>query len=241
MSEHAGIEELPRLYDGEGDLLVQADQSPDRVILLPSGDVRKVSTSPDRIRIMWGQHLLADLVAGRYRTVVCGVNDEDNARGILGELLDVVPTSQWSVKSATSFARMFHESVAVHAANDREPYVLKFDLDALLILALLRPRGRDHFTLEDLARGFQTVAKMMLGRRDRRPVASVSFLGAKSNRLLGEGGREPSFESVLRVMFEAGYRGDVYPSLGMWELAPTGVFANYPFPESLDDMRRGGF
>ncbi len=42
-------------------------------------------------------------------------------------------------------------------------------------------------------------------------------------------------------MFDAGYRGDVYPSLGMWELAPTGAFASYPFPESLNVMRSGGF
>ena len=93
----------------------------------------------------------------------------------------------------------------------------------------------------DLARGFKTVTKMLAGRRERWPVSSVSFLGAKSNRLVGPDDQEPSFESVLRVMFEAGYRGDVYPSLGMWELAPTGVFASYPFPDSLDDMRRVGF
>ena len=87
----------------------------------------------------------------------------------------------------------------------------------------------------------KTVAKMLAGRRDRWPVASVSFLGAKSNRLLGPDGREPSFEAVLRTMFDAGYRGDVYPSLGMWERAPTGVYASYPFPESLDVMRQGGY
>jgi hypothetical protein len=46
---------------------------------------------------------------------------------------------------------------------------------------------------------------------------------------------------VLRTMFEAGYRGDVFPSVGMWELAPTGVFATYPFPDSLKVMRSGGF
>ena len=131
--------------------------------------------------------------------------------------------------------------MAVHAAEDREPYILKYDLDSLLIFGVLRPRGREHFTLEDLARGFTTITKMLAGRRERWPVASVSFLSAKSNRLIGPDGREPSFETVLRTMFEAGYRGDVYPSLGMWELAPTGVFASYPFPESLDDMRRGGF
>ncbi len=229
------------LYDDEGDLLLEADQRADRVILLPSGDPRHASRDPDRIRIQWGQHLLADLVAGRYRTAVCAVNDADNARGIVGELLQLVPTSQWNVKTATAYARMFHESVAVHAPDDREPYILKFDLDRLLIMAILRPRNREHFTLDDLSRGFQTVAKMLAGRRERWPVASVSFLGAKSNRLIGADGREPSFESVLRTMFEAGYRGDVYPSLGMWELAPTGAFASYPFPDSLDVMRSGGF
>jgi hypothetical protein len=136
---------------------------------------------------------------------------------------------------------MFSDSVSIHAAADREPYILKYDLDSLLILALLRPQNRDHFTLDDLSRGFATVTKMLQGRRERLPVASVSFLSAKSNRLVGPDGREPTFESVLRVMYEAGYRGDVYPSLGMWELAPTGVFASFPFPESLDVMRKGGF
>lgn len=231
----------PRLYDDEGDLLMQADKQADRVILLPSGDPKHASADRDRIRIQWGQHLLADLLAGRYRTIVCGINDDDNGHGIIGELLELVTTSQWSVKSATSYARMFHESVAIHAAGDREPYVLKYDLDSLLILGLLRPAGRDHFTVEDLARGFATVTKMLAGRRDRQPVASVSFLGAKSNRLLDADGNEPAFETVLRTMYDAGYRGDVYPSLGMWELAPTGVFASYPFPDSLKVMRSGGF
>lgn len=230
-----------RLYDDEGDLLVQADRRSDRVILLPAGDARTASRDRDRIRIMWGQHLLADLVAGHYRTVVCAVNDTDNSHGIIGELFELIATSQWTVKSATSFAKMFHESVTIHAAEDREPYILKFDLDRVLILALLRPVKRDHLTVEDLSHGFQTVQKMLAGRRDRWPVATVSFLGAKSNRLVAEKGGEPSFETVLRTMYEAGYRGDVYPSLGMWEMAPTAVFASYPFPESLDVMRTGGF
>ena len=232
----------PRLYDGEGDDLMLADRQSrrERIILVPHGDPRQPSTDRDRIPVQWGQHLLADLGARRYRTVVCGVNDQDNAHGILGQLLEAVPTSQWTIRSATSYARMFQQSVSVHAADDREPYVLKYDLDDLLILAILRPKARTHFTLEDLARGFGTVSKMLHARRDRLPVASVSFLGAKSNRLLGPDGEEPSFESVLRVMFEAGYRGDVYPSLPMWNTAPTGCFATYPFPESLEQMREGG-
>jgi hypothetical protein len=229
-----------RLYDDEGDTLLQADRRSDCVIVLPSGDPRRASKDRDRIRIQWGQHLLADLVAGQYRTAICAVNDVDNTRGIVGELLSLVSTSQWNVKTATAYARMFHESVLM-APEDQQPYVLKFDLDQLLIMPILRPRDRDHFTLEDLSRGFRTVAKMLEGRRERWPVASVSFLGAKSNRLLGTDGREPSFETVLRTMFDAGYRGDVYPSLGMWELAPTGVYATYPFPDSLNVLRTGRF
>ena len=234
-------EQTPRLYDDEGDLLMQADQRADRVVLLPSGDPRRASTERDRIRIQWGQHLLADLLAGRYRSFVCGVNTEDNDHGIINQVVSLTTTSQWTPKSVTSYARMFSESVSIHAAGDREPYILKYDLDSLLILALLRPKGRDYFTLEDLSRGFATIAKMLRGRRERLPVATVSFLGAKSNRLVGPENREPTFESVLRAMYEAGYRGDAYASLGMWELAPTGVFASYPFPESLDVMRKGGF
>ncbi len=234
-------EQTPRLYDDEGDLLMQADQRSDRVVLLPSGDPRRASPERDRIRIQWGQHLLADLLAGRYRSFVCGVNTEDNDHGIINQVVSLTTTSQWTPKSVTSYARMFSESVAIHAAGDREPYILKYDLDSLLILAVLRPKGRDYFTLEDLSRGFATIAKMLRGRRERLPVGTVSFLGAKSNRLVGPEKVEPSFESVLRVMYEAGYRGDVYASLGMWELAPTGVFASYPFPESLDVMRKGGF
>ena len=230
-----------RLYDKEGDLLLQADKRSDRVILLPAGDPRHAGADRDRIRIQWGQHLLADLVAGRYRTAVCAVNDLDNSHGILGEVLELIATSQWDVKAATAYARMFHESAAVLAAGDHEPYVLKYDLDRLLVMAILRPRGRDHFTLDDVSRGFRTVTKMLAGRQERWPVASVSFLGAKSNRVIDKDGQEPSFETILRTMYDAGFRGDVYPSLPMWELAPTGVFASYPFPESLDVMRSGGF
>ena len=68
-----------------------------------------------------------------------------------------------------------------------------------------------------------------------------AYLDSAFQVFFGPDGREPSFEGVLRVMYEAGYRGDVYPSLRMWELAPTGVFASYPFPKSLDVMRKGGF
>jgi hypothetical protein len=233
MSTSNGI----RLYDGDADKLVTSELAPDRVTLLPGAGGRL--RPGERIRIQWGQDLLRDLLDGRYRTIVCGVNDSDNSHGIVAQLVELVHASQWSAKSVTSFAKMFQDSVAVHAAHDREPYVLKYDLDSLLILGLLRPKGRDHFTLDDLGRGFTTVAKMLRDRRDRLPVASVSFLNARANRLMESGGGEPSLEAVLKSMFHAGFRGDVYPAPGMWRLGHVGVFPSYPFPESVERMRAG--
>jgi len=230
-------DDTPRLYDHGGDELMRSEQFPDRISLLP-GSAARVNAG-ERIRIPWGQDMLRDVLDGRYRAVVCGVNDEDNAHGIVAQLVSLVTTSQWSAASVTSFARMFHESVSIHARHDREPYVLKYDLDSVMVLALLRPQGKDHFALDDLARGFQTVVKMLQGRRERLPVASVSFLGARSNRLIGPDGEEPSFETVLRTMYDAGFRGDVYPSPKMWRNADVGVFPRYPFPEGLERMREG--
>jgi hypothetical protein len=226
-----------RLYEEEGETLLSSEGFPDRVSLLP-GAGGKIRTA-DRLRIMWGQDLLRDLLDGRYRTLVCGVNDQDNSHGIVAQVVEMMPTSQWSSRSVTSYAKMFQESVSVHAAHDREPYILKYDLDNLLILALLRPRGRSHFSIDDLYRGFQTVARMLHDRRERTPVATVSFLNARANRLADGDGREPTFEKVLRTMFDAGFRGDVYPSPAMWRFGHVGVFPNYPFPEGFERMREG--
>ncbi len=227
-----------RIYEGDGDRLVEVPVAGPKVTLLPSGDPRTCSGS-SRIRVMWGQHLLDDVVEGHYRTLVCGVNDSDNTHGILSEILKLVATSQWTLASATSYAKVFRSAVSVHAKEDREPYILKFDLDRILVLALLRPTGRDHFNLEDIYRGFRTVTQMLSGRADRSPVATISFLGAKSNRLRDHQGNEPSVEAVLKAMHEAGYRGDYYPPVSAWESPSTGVFARYPFPAGVDRMREG--
>lgn len=230
-----------RLYEDDADSLLSADSFPDRVSLLPSEHTQMQPGS--RIRVMWGQDMLRDVVDGRYRSVICSVNDEDNARGLISQLVSLVTTSQWSVHAVTSYARMFQEAVHVHAAHDREPYILKYDLDSVLILAILRPKGRDHFTLSDLGRGFQTINKMVAGRSERRPICTVSFLGATSNRLVAGDGpepdAEPSFERVLKTMYGSGYRGDVYAAPGMWRLGHVGVFPSYPFPAGLDRMRSG--
>jgi len=232
--------ELPheiRLYDQEAESLLSSDLAPDSVSLLPGAQGR--IAAGERIRILWGQDMLRDLLDGRYRAVVCGVNAEDNSHGIIAQLVELVTTSQWSAQTVTSYARMFQESVSVHAASDKEPYVLKFDLDSMLILAFLRPMGRPHFTLDDLSHGFATVAKMLHDRRDRHPVASVSFLNARVNRLVDRSGHEPSFESVLRTMYSAGFRGDVYPSPASWRFGHVGVFPSFPFPAGLQRMLDG--
>jgi len=226
-----------RLYDGDTENLMSSELFPDRVTLLPGAGGKLVGT--ERIRIVWGQDLLRDLLDGRYRTVVCGVNDHDNSHGVIAQLCELIQTSQWTAHTVTSYAEVFQKSVSVHAAHDKEPYVLKYDLDSLLILAILRPRGRDHFTLEDLHRGFNTVTKMLHDRRERLPVASVSFLNARANRLVDHHGQEPSFEAVLRTMFNAGFRGDVYASPSMWRFGNVGVFPTYPFPEGVERMRGG--
>lgn len=226
-----------RIYDEEAESLLKSELFPDRVTLLPP-EGGKVDGG-QRIRILWGQDLLRDLLDGRYRTVVCGVNDQDNSHGIIAQLVELMHTSQWSAKAITSYAKMFQESVGVHAASDKEPFVLKFDLDNLLILGILRPKGRPHFTSEDLAKGFRTVSKMLKERRERWPAAAVSFLNAKANRLVGADGREPAFETVLRTMFDAGFRGDVYTAPAMWRFGHVGVFPSFPFPESLERMRGG--
>lgn len=225
-----------RLYDEDADSLLRSDIFPDRVTLMPGASGQRAG---ERVRIMWGQDLLRDLLDGRYRTVVVGVNDTDNSHGIISQLVDMMHTSQWTPKTVTSYAKMFQDSVSVHAAADKEPYVLKYDLDSILILAILRPKGKDHLTLDDLYRGFRTVSKMLGDRRERQPAAAVSFLNAKANRLQGTDGREPSFESVLRTMFNAGFRGDVYTSPAMWKFGHVGVFPTYPFPEAVDRMRGG--
>ncbi len=227
-----------RIYEGDGDRLVEIPVAGPKVTILPSGDPR-LADARRHVRVMWGQHLLDDLVEGHYRTLICGVNDADNTHGILGEILKLVPTSQWTLSSATSYAKVFRSAVNVHAKEDREPYVLKFDLDRILVLALLRPVGRDHFTLEDINRGFRTISQMLDGRADRRPVATISFLGAKSNRLLDHNNREPSSEAVLKAMYDAGYQGDFYPPVSAWDAPRTGVFARYPFPAGVDRMREG--
>lgn len=230
-----------RLYDDDADMLLRTESFPDRISLLPAGPIG-AGVGPgavERIRVMWGQDMLRDMLDGRYRAVVCGVNDTDNSHGIIAQLVDLIPASQWTAKGVTSFAKMFQDSVSIHAARDREPYVLKYDLDSLLILAILRPHGRDHFTIDDLSRGFATIVKMLRGRRERLPVASVSFLNARANRLSTNDSKEPSFEAVLRTMYNAGFRGDVFPAPGHWRFGHVGVFPSYPFPEGLDEMRKG--
>ena len=236
MSSSAAAD-TPRIYDEGAEELIHADAFPDRVSLLPGATTPL--TPGDRIRIMWGQNMLRDVIDGRYRVVVCGVNDQDNSHGIIAQLVSLITASQWSAASVTSYARMFQESLSVHARDDREPYVLKYDLDSIMIMALLRPAGRDHFTLKDIAHGMQTVTKMLQGRAERRPVATVSFLGARSNKLLESEDREPSFETVLHTMYDSGFRGDVYPCPQLWRFGETGVFPSFPFPEGLDRMRQG--
>ena len=222
------------IYEGTGDDLAEQLDTGNRIILLPDAIVEQRGPDPlERVRIMWGQRLIDDLIGGRYRALICAVNAVDNSHGIINMLAERLPTSQWREQMITEFAKHF---VQPHSAT-----VVKFDMDRVKVLGLLRPSEHDHLTLDDLAAGFRIISAMLRGRPDRLPVASVCFLGARANQLVDQTGREPSFECVLRTMYEAGYRGDVYPAPWMWESAPRGVFPRYPFPDSFKQMCDGGF
>jgi hypothetical protein len=223
----------PAIYRGEGDQLMQEDVS-DRIVLVPDAYPSKTPDRTRRIRIMWGQHLLDDLVQGRYRSLVCAVNTRDNSHGIISQLAAFTPASQWDAESITAYAQ--HVSRTGHKAK-----VLKYDFDTIEVLAVLRPASESALTLCALSSAMRIVADMLDRRPERRATASVSFLEARANGLVDASGKEPCFEDVLQVMHEAGYSGDIYPSPGMWHAAPTGVYARYPFSESLDERRKGGF
>lgn len=220
------------IYEGPGDdLMGQGDIG--GLTLLPDAPAGQRDADPvPRIRIMWGQRLIDDLVAGRYRTLVCAVNAGDNSHGFINLLAKRLPTSQWQEPMITEYAR--------HFVQPNRVTVVKYDMDRVEVLALLRPRDREHMTPDDLSAGFRIVSAMLNCRTERMPVASVCFLGARANRLVDSRGHEPSFETVLHHMYESGYRGDVYPAPWMWESA-AGVFPRYPFPATVKQMCEGGF
>lgn len=225
----------PAIYDGEGDRLMEEGrhQATDRIILLPDAQPSKKPDPKPRQRIMWGQHLLEDLLVGRYRSLVCAVNAHDNSHGIITQLATLLPTSQWDEHSITAVAQQF-------STGSQNVKVMKYDMDTVEVLALLRPADQEKLKLTDLSVGFKIVSEMIRQRTGRMPSASVSFLGARSNALTDNSGDQPSFETVLRIMNEAGYTGDVYPAPAMWSSAPTAVYARHPFPPSLEAMRHGG-
>src|SRR4030095_14113985 len=186
------------IYEGSGDDLAGQMDMANGLTLLP--DAHPTEKDPDateRIRILWGQRPLDDLMCGRYRGLVCAVNAKDNSHGIISALAEKLPTSQWRESMITEFAR--------HFVQPNNVTVVKFDMDRVKVLGLLRPAEHEHLTLRDLAQGFRIVSAMLQQRPARFPVASVSFLGARANRLLDNNGREPSFESVLCTMYESGY------------------------------------
>jgi len=223
----------PAVYKGDGDQFMQ-EHVADRIVLVPDAYPSKKPDGQRRIRIMWGQHLLDDLVEGRYRTLVCAVNSHDNSHGIISQLAAFNPASQWDAESITAYAQ--HISRTGHKAK-----VLKYDMDTIEVLAVLRPPTENLLTLSTLASAMRIIAEMLDRKPDRQPSASVSFLEARVNQLVDERGQEPCFETVLSVMHEAGFSGDVYPSPGLWHAAPTAVFARFPFAGSLDERRKGGY
>ena len=226
-----------KVYDGDGDLLMRKDRDDlgESITLIPDAMPSKVPDRTPRIRIMWGQHLLEDVLLGRYKSIVCAVNGRDNSHGIISQLAALLPTSQWDEKSITTSAAHFSQ------ANGNRPKVLKIDMDMVEVLAVLRPAGSQYLTIDHLSHAFKIAAEMIAHNPRRLPSASVSFLGARANALVDARGNEPTFETVLRTMYDAGYTGDVYPPPALWRVSDVGLFARYPFAGSLDNLRAGGF
>ena len=119
------------IYDGDADAIMSGLESLDHITLLPDAVNLKAPPKEHAIRIMWGQHMLEDLTQDRYRTLVCAVNSEDNTRGIISQLAEALPTSQWHGESITTYAKQF--------ASNKRVTVLKYDMDVVEVLALLRP------------------------------------------------------------------------------------------------------
>ncbi|MGD0388936.1 MAG: hypothetical protein ABSC42_08280, partial [Tepidisphaeraceae bacterium] len=69
-----------KIYEGDGDRLMAVERAApgEHIVMIPDAMPGKVPDATPHIRIMWGQHLLEDLVLGRYRSLVCAVNTRDN-------------------------------------------------------------------------------------------------------------------------------------------------------------------
>src|SRR5687768_17375112 len=156
---HQPRHDQPQIYEGDGDALMNKEREEvagDRITLIPDSLPSKTPDKTQHLRIMWGQHLLEDLLAGRYRSLVCAVNSKDNTRGIIAQLAELLPTSQWDEKSITAAARQFSA-----AGGDTRVKVLKFDMDIVEVLAVLRPPTREHLTIGDLRAAFKIVSEMI--------------------------------------------------------------------------------
>jgi hypothetical protein len=224
-----------RIYEGDGDKFMAIERTAhnERVVVIPDARPGKVPDRTPHLRIMWGQHLLEDLLLGRYHSFVCCVNTRDNSHGIISQLAAQLPTNQWNERSITAYAARFAE-------GGEKVKIVKYEMDMLEVLAILVPPGEAHLSLKHLSSALRIVSDMVRHRTTRLPTASVSFLGARANALVDEHGHEPSFETVLRVMYQSKFYGDVYPAPAMWNHPDVGVYPRYPFPAALDRMRDGG-
>jgi len=221
------------IYEGPGDDLATHLDNGNRIVLVPdSPTIQREPDAVEHIRIMWGQRLIDDLIGCRYRSLICAVNANDNSHGIISLVASRLPSSQWDDEMITRHARRY--------VQPKRVTIVKFDMDPVEVLALLRPADHETMTIQDICTGFRIVSAMLRNHPQWMPAASCCFLGARANKLLDPSGHEPSFERVLGAMYDSGYRGDVYPAPWMWESAST-VFPRYPFPDGFRHMCDGGY
>src|SRR5688572_11209756 len=171
MNDQLQRERTYHIYEGPGDDLAQQLDNGNRIVLVPdSPTVQREPDAVEHIRIMWGQRLIDDLIGLRYRSLICAVNANDNSHGIISLVASQLPGSQWDEDMITRHARRF--------VQPRRVTVVKFDMDPVEVLALLRPADHDHMTMEDIAGGFRIVSAMLRNHPQWMPAASCCFLGA---------------------------------------------------------------
>ena len=142
------LNQSQKIYEGDGDQFMTIERTApgERIMMIPDAMPGKVPDTSPHIRIMWGQHLLEDLLLGRYRSFVCAVNTRDNSRGIIGQLAALLPTTQWNEQSVTAYAVRF-------SAGVERVKIVKYEMDMLEVLAILRPPGAAHLTVDHLVFG----------------------------------------------------------------------------------------
>ena len=215
------------------------DQFPDRVTLSCRRGRSGVGVGPGSASLPVGQDMLGDMLDGRYhRGGVRGVNDEDNSHGIIAQLVDPIHYVAVDGQGRDEFCADVPGVGVDPRGADREPYVLKYDLDSLLIPALLVSEGRPPLHARRPVAGSLDGGEDARERRERlaggeREFSSTPGRTNCTRRRRGSRVSRPFCGRCTRR--GSGRCGTARRRL----LRGAGVFRPYPSPEGIEQMRQG--